>query len=675
GYMSPEQVRGMPLDRRSDVFSVGVVLFEILCGQRLFQAETDFATLEKVRAVDVPRPSSVNPNIPKPLENIIFKALTREPEQRYQSAIELHDELQAFMFAQGLFYSRKDLAAWMRENYAREIEAEKEKAAAQADLRPEQFKPNGRSASAPPGRPPPPPSGGRPPPPPPRGRPAPPAPGKKAPKRKTMVMTTSRNLPPPPGKRARPGGAGGPPPDPPTVPIVSFKPGGAPPKPKAKPVKPTSSYSAAAPSSDFDWDDDELETRLFEEEGEGGPAEDLGKDGLSSVPTKVEVGVKAPVPSVIPAPGVAASTDPGPDKGATMVPGQLIMPQPMPAPMAPPMAASVGMPPSPQPPEGPLAPGFGGMAQPSMPGMMPPAGFPGAPAMAMGGAPGMVPSGGAMAMPPGMGYDFDDRPRKSNVGPIIIIVLALLVLFGAGLGGIYVMLKDSKGGGGSKSEGTPTEPQSAGGGTPAEAGGAGAIQAALTLVVTPSDAKVSVDGVEQGGPSPVVVSVVPGKHLVRITHDAHLDFQTEVDVTAAGLSLPVTMQPKAIKLSFELVPAEAKASILSGGQVVGTGKNGEQLPVVRKPEVAYEVEVSAPGYTSLKQPLAFTGEATQTVAVTLTKSDTGSSTTTTDSGSSSSSSSSRLDGSRPLVGSSSSTSSGSCTSAIASFTRWCIPVE
>ena len=123
GYMSPEQVRGMPLDRRSDVFSVGVVLFEVLTSTRLFQAETDFATLEKVRAVDVPRPSSLNPDIPKPLENIIYKALAREPEQRYQSSIELHDELQAFMFAQGLFYSRKDLAAWMRAQYARENRA------------------------------------------------------------------------------------------------------------------------------------------------------------------------------------------------------------------------------------------------------------------------------------------------------------------------------------------------------------------------------------------------------------------------------------------------------------------------------------------------------------------------------------------------------------------------
>ncbi len=125
GYMSPEQVRGMPLDRRSDVFSLGVVLYEVLIGARLFQGETDFATLEMVRTVDVPSPSSKNPEIPKDLENIIMKALSGEPETRYQTAMELHDDLQAFMFAHGMFYSRKDLATWMRKQYAREIELEK----------------------------------------------------------------------------------------------------------------------------------------------------------------------------------------------------------------------------------------------------------------------------------------------------------------------------------------------------------------------------------------------------------------------------------------------------------------------------------------------------------------------------------------------------------------------
>ncbi|MEX1369492.1 MAG: PEGA domain-containing protein, partial [Nannocystaceae bacterium] len=500
-------------------------------------------------------------------------------------------------------------------------------------------------------------SGGRPPPPPPRGRPAksPPKPagaearGKKAPKRKTMVMTTSRNLPPPPGKRSRPGGAGPagkPAPDPPTVPLASFKPGGAPPKPKAKPVpkptgkpapKPTASYAASAPSSDFDWDDDELETRLFEDGDEPGPSKGGGartsspgepaRNGLSSVPTKVDVGAKAPVPSVIAAPGVAASTDPGPDKGMTMVPGQMMA------------SPHMQMPASPAPVQGgqgaPLAPGFGSsapasMPQPGMPqpGMPQPGGYPGAPAVAMAGAPGMVPSGSGMAMPPGVGgYDYDDRPRKSNAGPIVVIVVALLVLFTAALGGFYVLLKD-KGKEGSSKGGSPAATESPEAGGVKDPSSAGAAQAALTVLVTPPDARVSVDGKEQSASSTVVVSVTPGKHAVKVTHDAHFDFETEVDVTAAGLRLPVALQPKAVKLSFELVPAEAKASLLSGGQVVGTGSNGSQLPVVRKPNVEYEVEVSAPGYTSQRDPLVFSGAASQTVVVTLAKASGGTPSTT-----------------------------------------------
>ncbi|MFO0633766.1 MAG: serine/threonine-protein kinase [Nannocystaceae bacterium] len=281
GYMSPEQVRGMPLDRRSDVFSVGVVLFEVLTGNRLFQADTDFATLEKVRAVDVPRPSSLNPEIPKPLENIIYKALAREPEQRYQSAIELHDELQAFMFAQGLFYSRKDLAAWMRQQYAREIELEKEKAAAPTPPPPADAGRRKTMMMGPSATPPPPPPGGakRPPPPPgaaatpappppPRAAAATPAPPRppgangtpaaaepledadgrprKAVKRKTMVMTTARpNLPPP--------GAGGPPkPRPRPAPAAAAPPPGPAPMPTpAGPPPPVAARGARRPRFRF----------------------------------------------------------------------------------------------------------------------------------------------------------------------------------------------------------------------------------------------------------------------------------------------------------------------------------------------------------------------------------------------------------------------------------------
>jgi len=143
GYMSPEQVRGLPLDRRSDIFALGVVLYELLTGARLFQGDTDFATLEMVRTVDVPVPSARNPEIPQGLEKVVMKSLSGEPETRYQTAMELHDDLQAFMFSAGMFYSRKDLNAWMRKMYTKEIDAEK-----QAGPPPPTFTMSGRRASA-----------------------------------------------------------------------------------------------------------------------------------------------------------------------------------------------------------------------------------------------------------------------------------------------------------------------------------------------------------------------------------------------------------------------------------------------------------------------------------------------------------------------------------------------
>jgi len=77
GYMSPEQVRGLPIDRRSDIFALGIILYEMLTGQRLFVGESDFSTLEKVRNVEIVPPSSLNAKIPEPLERIVLKALPR----------------------------------------------------------------------------------------------------------------------------------------------------------------------------------------------------------------------------------------------------------------------------------------------------------------------------------------------------------------------------------------------------------------------------------------------------------------------------------------------------------------------------------------------------------------------------------------------------------------------
>ncbi|MCU1278093.1 MAG: serine/threonine protein kinase, partial [bacterium] len=114
GYMSPEQVRGLPLDRRSDIFSLGICLYELLTGERLFVGESDFSTLEKVRNVEILPPSTYNRRIGDELERIVMKALAKDVDDRYPNAIDLHDDLQAFMYTAGEFYSRKDLAAWMK---------------------------------------------------------------------------------------------------------------------------------------------------------------------------------------------------------------------------------------------------------------------------------------------------------------------------------------------------------------------------------------------------------------------------------------------------------------------------------------------------------------------------------------------------------------------------------
>ena len=134
GYMSPEQVLGMEIDRRSDVFGVGICLYELLTGERLFIAETDFATLEKVRNVDVMPPSTYNRKIPEELEQIVMRALARDREVRYQTAMELHDELQGFLYSSGSPAGRKELSAFMHRMFGEEIERENKRDQAYAAL-------------------------------------------------------------------------------------------------------------------------------------------------------------------------------------------------------------------------------------------------------------------------------------------------------------------------------------------------------------------------------------------------------------------------------------------------------------------------------------------------------------------------------------------------------------
>lgn len=126
GYMSPEQVRGLPLDRRSDIFALGTMLYECLTGSRLFQGETDFATLEKVRNVDIQPPRTVNPAIPEAVEKVILKALAKDVDDRYQWCSEMLADLQAYLMAQEVVFTAKSLSTWFKDVFHAEIERERE---------------------------------------------------------------------------------------------------------------------------------------------------------------------------------------------------------------------------------------------------------------------------------------------------------------------------------------------------------------------------------------------------------------------------------------------------------------------------------------------------------------------------------------------------------------------
>ncbi|QRN99801.1 protein kinase [Archangium violaceum] len=136
GYMSPEQIRGMPLDRRSDIFAIGVCLYEMLTGERLFVGDSDFSVLEKVRKAEVPPPSTYNRRIPEALEKIVLKALARDVDERYQYANELGDDLQRFLITSESIFGRKDLMQYMKSTFAEDVEREKLRLQEYADIKP-----------------------------------------------------------------------------------------------------------------------------------------------------------------------------------------------------------------------------------------------------------------------------------------------------------------------------------------------------------------------------------------------------------------------------------------------------------------------------------------------------------------------------------------------------------
>ncbi len=112
-YMSPEQAWGKKLDARSDIFSLGAVLFEVLTGTKLFSGDSEIGVLDAVRDCRITSPRAIDPDIPEEAERIVLRALAKVPEDRYQSAGALAAELEALLSSMPTKVTQAELAAYI----------------------------------------------------------------------------------------------------------------------------------------------------------------------------------------------------------------------------------------------------------------------------------------------------------------------------------------------------------------------------------------------------------------------------------------------------------------------------------------------------------------------------------------------------------------------------------
>lgn len=123
-YMSPEQARGYTIDARSDLFGLGAVLYELVTLERCFLGQTDFSTIERVRNSEYRLPRKIRREIPAQLEKIVRKALSKDPDHRFQSAADFQEALSVFVRTHQLQRSREQVCAYMSSIFNGEIRNE-----------------------------------------------------------------------------------------------------------------------------------------------------------------------------------------------------------------------------------------------------------------------------------------------------------------------------------------------------------------------------------------------------------------------------------------------------------------------------------------------------------------------------------------------------------------------
>ena len=122
-YMSPEQSRGEPVDARTDVFALGIVLWEMMTGARLFEGDNDMAVLQAVRTSAIPSAARLNPDVPLDLDQVVMKALARPVAQRHQTAQEFERALAQCVLRHARTLEDTDVAGFLRMLFADESSA------------------------------------------------------------------------------------------------------------------------------------------------------------------------------------------------------------------------------------------------------------------------------------------------------------------------------------------------------------------------------------------------------------------------------------------------------------------------------------------------------------------------------------------------------------------------
>jgi serine/threonine-protein kinase len=113
-YLSPEAAMGQEVDARADIFALGIVLWEMLAGRRLFLGETDYQTVKLVQQANIPSLTRLNPEVDEEFEGVLLKALARDPAQRYQSCRDFGDALAGYIFSHQMKVTAYDIAALVK---------------------------------------------------------------------------------------------------------------------------------------------------------------------------------------------------------------------------------------------------------------------------------------------------------------------------------------------------------------------------------------------------------------------------------------------------------------------------------------------------------------------------------------------------------------------------------